>query len=355
MQRFFQRLWKWYGNHARNLPWRDTSNPYQIWVSEVILQQTRVAQGIDYYHNFIFTFPDIASLAHAPEEKILKIWQGLGYYSRARNMQAAARLMMDKYGGNFPVRYSEIAELPGVGPYTAAAIASFAFGLPYPAVDGNVKRVVARLFALHEPVQSAAFMQQALALLQELMPGKRAADFNQAMIELGATLCSPRNPACDQCPVAEMCEAHRTGTTDRFPVTRPKKAAVKRYHDYLFLESKGETWLQKRPEMGIWAGLYEFPVHILEYDAGLSPLEIFGNWFYNPGEAVVADRTEFTHLLTHQTIFARFWHLCSDRTNIVEQKNCTRIAMEEIETLPVHRLMHKYLEKKDWRDSTEKQ
>jgi len=222
MQIVIQTLSRWYNLESRDLPWRRTRDPYRIWISEIILQQTRVAQGLAYYERFVGQLPDIQSLALANEGEVLKLWQGLGYYSRARNLHKAARMVMNELGGVFPSTFQDIQQLPGVGLYTAGAIASFAFGEKVPAIDGNVKRVGARFFGLFEDIQSQAFQKKLFSLLQDAMVFADANEFNQAMIEVGATVCSPTQPQCDICPLADACVARLQQLQKQLPVTRKK-------------------------------------------------------------------------------------------------------------------------------------
>ncbi len=224
-------LLDWYGRAGRDLPWRRTRDPYRIWISEVVLQQTRVAQGTDYYLRFTERFPDVESLAAASEDEVLRMWQGLGYYSRARNLHAAARAVVAGHGGRFPASYEAVRALPGVGEYTAAAVCSAAFGLPVAAVDGNVLRVVSRLFDVAEPVDAAAGRRAVTALAQELLDVRRPGVFNQAMMDFGATCCTPARPACAECPLAERCLARAADTVTLRPVTRGRATVSDRWFD----------------------------------------------------------------------------------------------------------------------------
>lgn len=338
------KLEKWYKEHARNLPWRETSNPYMIWVSEVILQQTRVAQGLPFYYNFITNFPTVKSLADASEDTVLKIWQGLGYYSRARNMKKAAKIIVENHNGIFPETVEALKKIPGIGDYTAAAIGSFAFKIRVPAIDGNVRRVASRLYGLHEPIgtpKSDANIELLLLNEMQLCPPDI---FNQAMIEIGATLCKPHNPECHSCPFKDECVANEQNLQKLLPVKIAKKAPKKVYLDYLFINSDGYTWLQKRPEDGIWKGLYEFPNLInISKDNNSNP---FHDWFKNNSETLMKKPLLFKHQLTHQTIFATLWQFSCKEANIVEEKikGKIRIQLADIDSFPVHRLMLKFIE-----------
>ena len=253
-------LLPWFERNARKLPWRATKDPYRIWVSEIMLQQTRVEAVIRYYHRFLDRLPDVAALAACPETELLKLWEGLGYYSRARNMQKAAREIVTAYGGEFPRTFKEIRALPGIGEYTAGAIASFAFDLPVPAVDGNVMRVAARLAACREDILSPATHRAVTAAVAAAQPKKRAGDFNQAAIELGALICLPNAaPKCGECPLAAVCEARARGIESELPVR--KKAAPRKVEErtVLILREGDRVALCRRPSAGLLAGLFEPP------------------------------------------------------------------------------------------------
>ena len=251
-------LLAWYKESARALPWRETRDPYRIWVSEIMLQQTRVEAVIPYYHRFLAALPDVAALANAPEEQILKLWEGLGYYSRVRNMQKAAKVIMSQHGGVFPNNYADIMALPGIGEYTAGAIGAFAFDLPVPAVDGNVLRVAARLIACDADVLAPTTRRVLTERVREAQNGLPPADFNQAIIELGAIVCLPNGmPKCEQCPLADRCAARAQGRETELPVRRapaPRKIAEK---TVLILREGDRVALRKRPDVGLLAGLFE--------------------------------------------------------------------------------------------------
>jgi A/G-specific adenine glycosylase len=339
----FYKLIEHYRINARFLPWRDTQDPYKIWVSEVILQQTRVLQGLDYFMTFLRYFPDVKSLALAKEEEVLKVWQGLGYYSRALNMHHAAKHIYHELGGKFPDKYDDIRKLKGVGDYTAAAIASIAFQLPYAAVDGNVKRVASRLFGISEPIQSPAAVKQITELLNSAIVHHQPGEFNQAMMELGAIICTPKNPDCARCPLNDQCYAFAKKRQHEFPVQVPKRKPTSIFMDFLFLESGKHTWLVKRDKESIWKGLFEFPAASGEVSAPNLP-EWMAESLLEPAKAKLLNRSEYTHKLTHRTIFARFWHLSGKPSNIVrENHKYIEIKTTELGSYPIHRLMHRYL------------
>ena len=257
---FSKILLDWFDEHRRDLPWRNTDDPYKIWVSEIILQQTRVVQGLSYYHNFTRNFPTVKALAEADETQVLKVWQGLGYYSRARNMHVAAKTIVKDYNGTFPSNYEDIRRLKGVGDYTAAAIASFAFNLPYPAVDGNVLRFTARYKGLFDNIATAATRKKVTDICHEWMPADHAGIFNQAMMEMGAIQCVPTHPDCEQCPFASTCYAAIHHCTDTLPVKEKKTNIKDRFFHYLIYLKDNQSIIQRRTHNDIWKGLYEFPL-----------------------------------------------------------------------------------------------
>ena len=289
MRLFSEILLDWYDANGRELPWRRTRDPYAIWLSEIILQQTRIAQGLSYWERFLQAFPDVQSLAAAEEDEVLRLWQGLGYYSRARNLLSAARQIVAQ--GGFPDTLEGIRALKGVGDYTAAAIASFAFDIPAAVVDGNVYRVLARHFGIPTPVGSTAAKKEFTALAQSLIPADRPGDFNQAMMDFGATCCTPASPACLLCPLAGSCAALATGRLDSLPV-REKGAAVQtRRFDYVYVRFRGRTAIRKRGTGDIWAGLWEPVV----YDGEL------------PKEHLQLIKKGVKHQLTHRTLIVDFY------------------------------------------------
>ena len=298
-------LLPWYEANKRDLPWRHTRDPYRIWVSEIMLQQTRVEAVIPYYQRFLSRLPDVSALAACPEEELMKLWEGLGYYSRVRNMQKAAKTIMSGYGASFPQTYEEILSLCGIGEYTAGAIASFAFDLPYPAVDGNVLRVVARLAAFEQDVLAPASKKLLTAAVVAAQPEDRAADFNQAMIELGATVCLPNGaPRCEACPLARDCAARRLGMQQSLPIRKKSAPRKTEERTVLILRCGDTVALRKRPERGLLAGLFEpfsclgrlneAEVGAMLAAAGVAPLRIAPL-----GEA----KHIFTHIEWHMTGF----------------------------------------------------
>lgn len=289
----------WYREHARILPWRSDPTPYHVWLSEIMLQQTRVAAVLSYYQRFLEAAPNIAALANLSEEQLMKLWQGLGYYSRARNLQKAARQIMTQHGGNFPDTYEEIRGLPGIGDYTAGAISSIAFGLPVPAVDGNVLRVTTRICADGGDIQSVATKKRITQALAERIPIEAPGEFNQAMMELGATVCLPNGaPLCESCPAQTFCLAHQQGRTHEFPVKAPKKPRkIETRTVYLFFY-RAQVALRRRPDTGLLAGLWEYPNILANesyQDWGLIPKQI---------TQVAAGKHIFSHVEWHMTVLA---------------------------------------------------
>lgn len=258
------RLVSWYNHSQRKLPWRETSDPYAIWVSETMLQQTRVETVIPYYHRFLAAFPNISALASASEEDVIKLWQGLGYYSRVRNLHRAAKEIVDRYHGQIPQDASQLGGLPGIGPYTKGALLSIAFGQPHPAVDGNVLRVMSRYLALEEPIQSKALQNKVFKAVQDWMKEVAPAHLSQALMELGATVCTPRTANCSFCPISEECQANRLQMVQSLPVRRPKAARRKVDVIALWVDTKEGLLMQQRPSEGLLASLWQLPSVELE-------------------------------------------------------------------------------------------
>jgi A/G-specific adenine glycosylase len=284
----------WYAENQRELPWRKTKDPYAIWLSEIILQQTRVAQGLPYYERLLAAFPTVRDLAEAPEASLLRLWQGLGYYSRARNLQKAAQMVMRDFNGSFPQTYEDIITLSGVGPYTAAAIASFAFDEAKAVVDGNVFRVLSRVFAIDTDIASSAARGVFTELAQSLIPASDPAGFNQAIMEFGALKCTPA-PDCSLCPLRISCAALSAHKVADFPV-KSKKTKVKEIQmDYLIIEQNGQILVRERTENGIWKGLWEFYL-----------IEDQPDWLAMPRQAL---KSPPVHLLSHRKIKCEAWHV----------------------------------------------
>lgn len=308
MSDFTQKLLAWHDPAARPMPWKNERDPYKIWLSEIILQQTRVEQGMPYFLRFVENFPTVENLAAASENEVFKLWEGLGYYTRARNLHKAAKLVSNELNGSFPTSYDEILKLPGVGPYTAAAIASFAFDLPHAVLDGNVFRVLARVFGIETPIDSnegkVFFQKKASELLDKNRPGP----FNQAIMDFGATVCMPAKPACPTCPMRSFCHAFLEKKLAELPVKSPKAAKRDRFFHYFIFKKGEKRWVKLRTEKDIWQGLHEFPM--VEKNAlETGPIELMAmaeDHFFS-GEMVVSQVSKpAKQLLTHQKITAVF-------------------------------------------------
>ena len=341
-------LTTWYQENKRDLPWRKVNDPYLIWISEIILQQTRIAQGMDYYLHFVERFPDIGSLAEASEDEVLRYWQGLGYYSRARNLHEAARTLARQFGGKFPTEYETIRSLKGVGHYTAAAITSLAWNLPYPVVDGNVFRVLSRLFALDTPIDTGKGKKFYTELAASIMPESGAGLHNQAIMEFGALQFVPQNPDCRHCPLQARCLGYAAGTPQAYPVKQHKTKTRNRYFHYLYIIYKDKTWLNRRSGKDIWKGLYEFP--LIETDspadfADLQRTEAFRHLLSDAEELQISlDISNLKHVLTHQTLYASFYKVEINKP-VASLLQYIEIPIDSLDRYAVPRLIQLYLEK----------
>lgn len=346
MDRIAPILLDWYDREGRDLPWRRTRDPYRIWLSEVILQQTRVAQGLDYYLRFTARFPDPGALAAASEDEVLKLWQGLGYYSRARNLHAAAKQVAERFGGVFPRTFDEVRSLRGVGDYTAAAVCSIAYDLPCAVVDGNVYRVLARLFDLAEPIDTTAgrrlFAELAQAELDLRHPGR----YNQAIMDFGALQCTPAQPQCDTCPLAERCLALGAGTVGQRPVKQGRTKVRDRWFHYLHIVCGDRTVLCRREGRDIWQGLWEFPM--IETDgaadfAALCRTEAFRAWTGAGEWRLVRSVVMPPHRLSHQALHAVFHRI--ETAAFAPAARCGAVPVERLGDYAVPRLVERYLER----------
>jgi A/G-specific adenine glycosylase len=312
-------LIKWYLDHKRDLPWRHSTDPYLIWLSEIMLQQTRVAQGLPYFLAFTNAFPTVFDLANASEEQVLKLWQGLGYYSRARNLHQTAQFVANECEGNFPNSYKELLLLKGVGEYTAAAIASFSYNEPVPVVDGNVFRVLSRIFDLESDIAFLPTRKEFYALAFELMPKDQPAIFNQAMMEFGALQCTPKSPDCSNCVFNTNCLALQKRKVALLPFKSKKTKTRNRFFNYLVVEdAKGHTLVQKRTSKGIWHNLYEFPLMESEAELSLDALAPTLTGFFNPELKIKSVRemnsNPSVHKLSHQHLYIKFWKISIEGT-----------------------------------------
>lgn len=345
---FTRVLMRWGKTVRRDLPWVGEKDPYRIWLSEVMLQQTRVEQGLPFYNRFIRRFPTLESLAKAEEDQVFKYWEGLGYYSRARNLHRAAQQVWSDRKGVFPTTYADLLALPGVGEYTAAAIASFAYGLPHAVVDGNVQRVLARYFGMEHPLQSAigrkAFRLKADAVLYRKDPGA----WNQAIMDFGSLVCKPRLPSCHTCPLAEHCIAWRDDRVGELPAKKPAPARRSRYFHYIVAESGEQTWVRRREGRDIWAKLYEFP--LLERDGRTDPSTLLQTEDARAllgGQPWVVEEVSpwYRQILSHQTVEACFVKISPARGKLPGNEQFRAVRQDELGDLALPRIITRYLQR----------
>lgn len=338
------KLINWYRENKRELPWRNTTDPYKIWLSEIILQQTRVQQGLPYYEKFTNQFPTINDLADASEQEILLLWQGLGYYSRARNMHYTAKLIVDKYNGNFPENHNEILALKGVGEYTAAAIASFAFDKAYPVLDGNVFRFISRLFGIEKPIDTSTGKKEITKALDLIFNTQKPALFNQAIMEFGATHCTPKKPKCDTCIFNMQCEALGSKKVMSIPFKKGKTKIIQVNHTYMCFIHDNKTYIEKRTA-GIWKNLYQFP--LIEEDIKPDGItKIVNRYLKTPSKFEISDVFDSTHILSHRKIQASFFTIHLDTSPIFLKNNIFEIPLADLTTrYPVSILTQNYLKR----------
>jgi A/G-specific adenine glycosylase len=340
-------LINWYAENRRDLPWRHDPTPYQVWLSEVILQQTRVIQGMDYYLRFIEKWPTATDLANASEEEVLKMWQGLGYYSRARNLHKCARQILEQFGGQFPADFEQLKKLHGIGDYTAAAIASIAFNLPHAVVDGNVYRVLSRLYDIDTPININEGQKLFTQLADELLNREQPGLHNQALMEFGALHCTPKNPSCMLCPLQTQCMAFALQTVMQRPVKLQKVKVTTRHFNYLVIKIKGCIYLHKRSGNDIWRNLYDFPC--IESEQPMSVEEViaseqFQQLIENKPFTIVKVSPVFTHKLTHRTILAQFIEIKLEKKLLrIETKDLFLTPEMDLGTFPIPRLIDLYL------------
>ena len=341
MNTFTSKLLVWYNIHQRDLPWRHSKNPYAIWLSEVILQQTRVAQGLPYYERFLAKFPTVKDLANAKEDQVLKLWQGLGYYSRARNLHKAAKVVTNNRNGSFPTSYKELLALPGIGPYTASAIASICSNEPKAVVDGNVYRVLARYFDIDLPINKPDGVRYFQELAQSVMDTKIPGIYNQAIMEFGAIQCKPKQPLCHSCPLVETCKSFANDCVSFRPQKIKANPVKSRYFHYLVpFDINHNTLLIKRNKKDIWQGLYEFP--LIEADKILTERELkshpnLPDWATSSNWTLFQDNV-MKHQLSHQTLHTHFWII----QNI---ENKLPVPWEKVNEYGVPRLIDRFLQK----------
>lgn len=352
---FRRALSRWYLRGHRSLPWRATTNAYHIWLSEVILQQTRVDQGTAYYHRFLEAFPRVQDLASADEDRVLKLWQGLGYYSRARNLRAAAIQIVEQFGGELPQDRKALLSLPGIGPYTAAAILSFAYNLPFATVDGNVQRVISRLAAIAEPVDTPKGRKKIDLVAESLLDKRQARIFNNATMELGATVCLPSSPLCSDCPVSSFCLALRLDLTQELPKKSPKGKLRNRYFHYIDIRDPKEAkmLLGRRGNGDIWQGLYQpllietaFPAEtdeFLQHGIWEELSQLFGKI------QLMGFTNTSVHILSHQRIHARLYRVRAHLGNRLDSpiKDYRLIAVEDLPNYAVSKLVDSLFSEKN--------
>lgn len=349
---FASAILNWHSTIDRNLPWKESNDPYKIWLSEIIMQQTRVAQGTPYYLKFVESFPTVIHLANAEEDLVMKLWQGLGYYSRARNLHFTAKTIRDQYNGIFPTDYKDILALKGIGKYTAAAISSFAYGNTYPVVDGNVIRVISRYFGITSAVDSNETLKEINGLAEKLIKGSNPADYNQAIMDFGALMCTPKSPSCIECPLKEECLAYKNDQISTIPYKSKKIKKKTRYiHYFHIVDQTGNSILNYRDKKDIWQSLYDFPN--IEND-NIQPLENTKTLDYL--SKLVGSRTMdiklptkvYKHILTHQTIFGQFYYV-SVKTLPKEVDPFLLVNKQSIDAYAFPVLLTKYIEdQKEW-------
>ncbi|MFN0187896.1 MAG: A/G-specific adenine glycosylase [Bacteroidia bacterium] len=340
-QEFSKNLRHWYRKNGRKLPWRSTKEAYNIWLSEIILQQTRVNQGLPYYEKFLENFPSIKHLASASEDQILRLWQGLGYYSRARNLHAAAKQVLRDFEGQFPADFEKLKSLKGIGDYTASAIASFAFDLPHPVVDGNVYRFLSRFFGMDIPIDSSQGKKAFNDLALELMDVQHAAEHNQAMMEIGSLVCKPISPNCDECPFSMACHAYLYNKVSDYPVKGKKLPSKKRYFHYFLVTDGTSTYIKRRNEKDIWQGLFELPlVEVSELSDFPPPLPDLAK-IHQP--ILSKQPVKRKHILSHQELHACFWKVnietCSSPKN-----GYLRVKLTDLSTFGFPQLIVNYFD-----------
>lgn len=350
---FTRILTEWYKANKRPLPWRLSTDPYTIWVSEVVMQQTRISQGTDYYLRFVDRFPSVFDLALASLDTVLKNWQGLGYYSRARNMHQTAKTIVSSYGGIFPQTFSEMLKLKGVGSYTAAAIASIAFGEPVPAIDGNALRLFSRFYGIEEPINFSKGRMIVESLAADVIDKKNPGDFNQAVMDFGSLQCVPRNPLCQDCVLSEQCCAFLSGKVDLIPLKKGKSKRVERFFNYLIVYDRDFLLMRKREDGDIWNGLYDFPLDesdgLLLDVASLMRSDLYLAISDKCDVQGISLSNEVVHHLTHQIIHVAFW--------LVEVENLSASKFgedfmikgkDDLQTIPVPKLIERQLVRLGW-------
>lgn len=341
---FSSNLICWYTEHKRELPWRETTDPYMIWISEIILQQTRVDQGYNYFLRFVERFPDVATLADADEDEVMKYWQGLGYYSRARNLHAAAKSM----NGVFPNTYDGVLALKGVGEYTAAAICSIAYGMDYPVVDGNVFRVISRYMGIHTPIDTGSGKREIYEWANLFIDRKQPAVFNQAIMEFGALWCTPKLPRCTECPLTDRCMAYSQGIVSILPIKQHKTKTTNRYFNYFYVNAGDYTYIRKRTGNDIWKNLFEFP--LIETSDAITETELIKSPDFrafiakNESPLINLSLRQVKHVLSHRIIYANFYEVTLPEST-QSFRDYKRIRKTELDQYAISRLVQIFLER----------
>ena len=339
---FAKTLIDWYSGHKRDLPWRSTRDPYKIWLSEIILQQTRVEQGLPYYERFIHKHPNVSALASEDVEGILKLWEGLGYYSRAKNLHRCAKQVVDKHQGVFPENYHDLLTLPGIGPYSAAAIASFAYKEPVAVLDGNVYRVISRVFGIRDDMSQSRTVKIFTQIANELIDASQPDNYNQAIMEFGALHCKPQNPLCENCALSDMCYAFENNAQKQLPVKSKKIKITTKHFSYIVFENENQIAMKKRDDSGIWKGLYDF--HLVSSEQKMDEESILASLNLDISKTHVEDISkEYKHILTHQRIYATFYRIRSQNGTLLEETGLTYYNLDQVEDLPKPVLISKYL------------
>jgi A/G-specific adenine glycosylase len=339
----------WYDENKRDLPWRNVKDPYQIWLSEIILQQTKVEQGLPYYEKFLKEFPEITDLALAPVDDVLKLWQGLGYYSRAKNLHHTAKEIVRELNGSFPAHYQDLVRLRGIGDYTASAILSFAFDKPWPVVDGNVIRVITRYFGVEEAFDLSIGKQKIRKIAEAQLDRQSPANYNQSIMEFGALQCVPQKPDCSHCPLVANCYAYAHNRTNDLPFKSIKTRVKPINYHFAVVMAKTKTFLVKRGATGIWSSMYQFPllentVKTTSIKSILANLKEMG---MDVGDYEVKNRLEFKHLLSHRKISATFWEIDSKMVKIHSNSSIFEMEYDQINrSLAIPKLIEKYLDSK---------
>ncbi len=344
---FSKNLISWYNLNKRELPWRNTNDPYKIWLSEIILQQTKIVQGLPYYIRFVNKYPNIKKLALSSEKEVIKLWEGLGYYSRARNLHKTAKIVIKNYDGIFPSKYETLIKLPGIGDYTASAISSFSINEINPVLDGNVYRFLSRLFGIDIPINTNKSLREFKNIAKKLISRKNPSDFNQAIMEFGSLVCKPKNPKCNECIYQKKCFAYLNQKTLIFPIKTIKKKSRERFFNFLIIKSiNGNIIIEKRINKDIWQNLYQFPLieteKLLDKKSLLIKLKEYKSFDFQKTEFYLYQNKSFNHKLTHQNINYSFWIF-----NVKNIKN-NKVKIKNLEMYPFPKPISNFLLNFNW-------